>query len=159
MSAINKFSGTLPLFLPERFFNGRVEGWVLVEKLFGGLRNRATIVGEGMWDEAVRTLTFAETYTFDDGDSDTFNWRIRKIAEGRYSGSETRIKGEAIGEHAGCAFHWKYSRDTPQSDGSSMVLNFDDWFYAITEQVCIVRGCIGRAGLPLSIAHVTYRRV
>lgn len=75
------------------------------------------------------------------------------------SGLENRLEGEAIGEQAGCAFHWKYARDTPQAGGKSFKLNFDDWFYAIDERVCIVRGSTGRAGIPFATAHVTYRKL
>jgi Protein of unknown function (DUF3833) len=159
MRAIEQFRNRPPVFLPERFFSGRVEGWVLVENLLGTLRNRATIVGEGNWDNVVSCLTFIETYTFDDGEKDTFNWRIRKVGQGRYRGTEPRLKGEAEGEQAGSCFHWRYTRDTPQTESSSIVLHFDDWFHAIDERVCMVRARIGRSGPPFGRALVTYRRV
>nr|WP_249154077.1 DUF3833 family protein [Bradyrhizobium diazoefficiens] len=79
------------------------------------------------------------TYTFDEGHSDTLRWTVHKLGEGQYTGYENRLEGEATGEQAGCAFHWKYTRDTPQGDGKSFKLNFDDWFYAIDDRVCIVR--------------------
>jgi Protein of unknown function (DUF3833) len=159
MPAIYDFKNTSPLFLPERFFSERVEGWVTVENLLGRLRNRATILGEGNWDDAASCLAFTETYTFDDGQKDTFNWRIVKLGEAQYRGTETRLKGEAEGEQSGSAFHWRYTRDTPQTENSSIVLHFDDWFHAIDERVCIVRAKISRFGLPFGRAYVTYRRV
>lgn len=67
--------------------------------------------------------------------------------------------GQAEGEQYGCAFHWKNLRDTPQADGTSSKLNFDDWFYRIDADACIVRGTAGRAGLPFATAHVTYRKL
>jgi hypothetical protein len=158
MSGIADFQGTTPLFLPDCFFQGRVEGWVLIESLLGSLQRRATIIGEGTWDEQSQVLTFTETYTFDDGLVDTLDWTIRKLADGRYSGTESRLEGDAAGEQAGCAFNWRCSRDMPQAGGSSMVLNIDDWFYAIDERVCIVRGGVSRVGLPFATAHVTYMR-
>jgi uncharacterized protein DUF3833 len=158
MSRIDDFKNTTPMFLPERFFSGQVEGWVVVDNLLGKLRNRATILGTGNWDEPAHCLTFSETYTFDDGEKDTFQWRIRKIGEGHYRGTEPRLKGEALGDQAGSAFHWRYTRDTPQTQSSSIVLHFDDWFHAIDERVCIVRARIGRFGLPFARAYVTYRR-
>jgi hypothetical protein len=157
--SLDGFKDTRPIFLPEQFFWGRVQGWVVVESLLGGLQKRATISGEGVWESGAGTLTFSETYRFDDGHTDTFNWLIRKDSEGLYSGTESRVQSQAKGEQSGCAFHWQYSRDTPQQDGSSFVLHFDDWFYAIDEHACIVRASIGRAGLPFATAHVTYRRI
>lgn len=79
--------------------------------------------------------------------------------EGKYTGLENRLEGEAIGEQAGCAFHWKYTRDTPQGGGKSFKLNFDDWFYGFDERACIVRGRAGRAGIPFATAHVTYHKL
>lgn len=157
--AIADFKVTTPLFLPERFFAGRLEGWAVLESPIGGLLKRATISAHGTFDAATDTVNFTETYGFDDGRSDTLRWTIHKMAEGHYLGHENRLDGEAMGEQAGCAFHWKYTRDTPQGGDRSFKLNFDDWFYAIDERACIVRGSVGRAGIPFATAHVTYRKL
>lgn len=90
---------------------------------------------------------------------DTLEWTIRPLGGGRYGGSEIRIDGEAEGEQAGFAFHWKYTRDGPQPDGKSIKLNFDDWFWRIDERVVVVKGTAGRLGLPFATAHVTYRKL
>jgi len=156
--SIDDFKNTSPEFLPEEFFNGRLEGWGVLESLVGGLQKRSTISAEGRWDAASQTVHVTETYRFDDGHVDTLRWTIRKLGPGRYSGAEPRLDGEASGEQAGCAFHWSYTRDTPQPGGSSSKLNFDDWFYRIDDRACIVRGSAGRAGLPFATAHVTYRK-
>lgn len=156
--SIDVFTGTVPVFLPENFFVGRIEGWAVFENLIGGLQRRATIAATGSLEKDTQTILFTETYTFDNGQSDTLHWSIQKLAEGRYRGLENRLEGEATGEQAGCAFHWTYTRDTPQADGKSVRLNFDDWFYAIDERACIVRGSAGRAGIPFATAHVTYRK-
>ena len=97
--------------------------------------------------------------TFDDGRVDTLAWTITPLGQGRYSGVEPRLSGEAEGEQAGCAFHWRYSRDTPLDDGKSMTLDFNDWFYLIEPGVVIVRGSAGRLGIPFTVAHVTYRKL
>jgi len=156
---IEDFKGTKPEFQPEDFFVGKLEGWAVIESLLGGLQKRATISAAGEWDIASQAVAFTETYTFDDGHTDTLSWIIRKVADGRYSGRELLLDGEADGEQAGCAFHWKYTRDVPQADGTKTKLNFDDWFYRIDDRACIVRGSAGRAGLPFATAHVTYRKV
>lgn len=118
--AIDAFKGTTPLFLPEQSFVGRLEGWAVLESLVGGLLKRATIAGHGELDADTNTVVFIETYTFDDGHTDTLHWTIRKGEGGKYTGLENRLEGEAIGEQAGCAFHWKYTRDTPQAGGWSL---------------------------------------
>lgn len=157
--AIEDFRETRPIFLPEQFFVGRIEGWAVLESLVGGLLKRATIAAHGEFETDTQIAIFTETYTFDDGHSDTMHWTIRKGTEGKYTGLENRLEGEALGEQAGCAFHWKYTRDTPQPGGKSIKLNFDDWFYAIDDRACIVRGSAGRAGIPFATAHITYRKL
>ncbi len=47
MSSIEDIKGTRPVFLPEQFFDGKIEVWAVVEGLLGGLQKRATITGEG----------------------------------------------------------------------------------------------------------------
>ncbi len=70
--AIYAFAGTTPLFLPERFFVGQLEGWVVLENLVGGLlQKRAAMAGHGERDADTDALVFNETYTFDDGHNDT----------------------------------------------------------------------------------------
>jgi len=158
---IDDFAGSVPELLPESYLTGDLEGWGVVERLTGGLQQRFTVRANGAWDEVARVLNFIETWTFDDGRQDTLAWRISRLASGRYTGQEPRLDGEAEGERAGCAFHWQYTRNTPLSGGDdkSMMLNFNDWFYRIDERVVMVRGSAGRAGIPFSILHATYRRI
>lgn len=156
---IDDFAGKGPEFRPEEFFDGRAEGWGVMESPTGAVQKRFTVEAEGrsFADEGV--IRYRETWTFDDGHVDTLNWEIRREGGGRYSGSEDRSEGEARGEQAGCAFHWKYSRDTPQPDGKSIKLNFDDWFFRIDDDGFVAKGTAGRLGLPFTTAHVTYRKL
>lgn len=156
---IDRFAGTSPELLPELFLTGELEGWGLVERLTGSLQRRFTVKATGAWDASARLLTFTETWTFEDDWSDTLSWRISKLDRGRYGGSESRSKGEAEGRQAGCAFHWRYTRDTPLGDGRSMLLNFNDWFFRIDERAMMVRGSAGRAGIAFSVVHATYRKL
>ncbi len=157
--SVDDFANTLPVFLPEVFFLGRLEGWAVFESVIGGLQKRATLSVVGTIEADTETLLLAETYEFDDGFADTLHWRIRRLGPGRYVGHENRIEGEAEGEQAGCAFNWRYTRDTPRADGAMTRLSYDDWFYAIDENACMVRGTAGRAGIPFAIAHVVYHRL
>ncbi|WP_436357020.1 DUF3833 family protein [Brevundimonas sp. CEF1] len=154
---ISDFTGTTPEYRPETFLSARLEGWGVLERVTGGLQQRFTVAARGHYDGS--ELVFTETWTFYDGHVDTLNWRIRPLGDGRYSGREDRLNGEAEGDQAGCAFHWRYSRDVPQKDGTSTRLNFDDWFYRIDETAVMVKGVAGRLGLPFATAHVLYRRL
>lgn len=154
---ISDFSGTTPEYRPETFLSAKLEGWGILERLTGGLQQRFTVEAQGHFDGT--ELAFTERWTFDDGHVDTLNWRIRPVGDGRYVGAEDRLEGQAEGEQAGCAFHWRYSRDVPQKDGSSTELNFNDWFYRIDDRVVMAKGTAGRLGVPFATAHVLYRRL
>jgi len=154
---IEDFEGTGPAFRPEAFFDGRMEGWGVLEGPTGALQKRFTVAAEGRAEGGV--IRYRETWTFDDGHVDTLNWEIRPQGGDRYGGTEDRSEGEAEGRRAGCAFHWQYTRDTPQPDGKSLKLNFDDWFFQIDQTVVVAKGTAGRLGLPFATAHVTYRRL
>ena len=147
-----------PAFIPERFFVGRIEGWGILENPLGGLQARFTVRANGKVAPGGQTIAFTETWTMDNGIVETLAWSIAIAGDGSYVGSEPHLVGKATGQLDGDAFHWTYSRMTPQASGERVSLNFDDWFYMIDERVCIVRGTAGRIGLPFSIAHVTYQR-
>jgi hypothetical protein len=104
-------------------------------------------------------VDFAETWTFDDGLVETLRWQIRVGGAGKYIGTEAKVEGKAQGERAGCAFHWTYTRETPQQGSDPVTLNFDDWFYLIDQRTCIVRASAGRLRIPFAVLHVTYRRM
>lgn len=155
---IDDFTGKGPEFKPEEFFDGALVGWGVMENPLGGLQKRYTVKAEGRWDAEARVVHFTETWTFDDGFVDTLRWQIRSLGEGKYFGSEPLLDGEAEGDQAGYAFHWRYTRETPQPDGKSVKLNFDDWFWRIDDRTVIVKGTAGRLGLPFATAHVTYQK-
>lgn len=154
---IEDFQGTGPAFEPAAFFTRRLEGWGVMEGPTGSLQKRFAVRAEGRMQDDV--IAFRETWTFDDGHVDTLSWRIWAGGDGRFAGTEDRIDGEARGEREGCAFHWIYTRDTPQPDGKTLKLNFDDWFFQIDDNVVIAKGVGGRLNLPFATAHVTYRIV
>jgi hypothetical protein len=100
--AIGDFEGTTPPFLPEEFFNGRLEGRGALESLVPAKaehNHRRRLLGTH--EQAVH---FTEIYRFDAGHQDSLRWTIRKLGRGVYRGAEARSVGEAVGEQAGCAF-------------------------------------------------------
>jgi hypothetical protein len=115
---IEDFVDQKPGFILEEFFSGSLRGWGVTLGRLGGLQNRFTIQAEGRWDARAHTLALKETYTFDDGHIDTLTWTIIKRGDGVYEGRETLIEGLAHGEQAGNAFHWRYHRNVPSTDGT-----------------------------------------
>ena len=157
---IEDFADQGPEFRPEEFFDGRLEGWGVLEGPTGAVQKRFTVAAEGRsFAGEGGVIRYRETWTFDDGHVDTLNWEIQAQGPDCYAGVEDRSEGQARGERAGCAFHWKYSRDTPQPDGKSLKLNFDDWFFRVDQNGYVAKGTAGRLGLPFATAHVTYHKL
>jgi hypothetical protein len=155
---ITDFSHTHPVFKPEEFLTGRLQGWGIIEPTIGKPVRRVTVDASGAWDANRRVLRLDETWRFDDGHVDRLRWRIRRDVGEQYAGHEDRLKGEAQGVQAGAAFHWRYTRDVPQKNGNSVTLDFDDWFWRIDECTVMIKGTAGRFGLPFATAHLTYRK-
>jgi hypothetical protein len=77
----------------------------VLESLIGSLQKRATIKAEGSWNEQTQIMSFTETYSFDESHQFPLRWAIKKVAPGKYAGTEPRLDGQAEGEQIGCAYH------------------------------------------------------
>ncbi|MBK8210697.1 MAG: DUF3833 family protein [Rhodospirillales bacterium] len=155
---IDDFSERSPKLVLERFFEGRTEGWGIVQSRFGTLERQFRVKADGVWDDAAQTLRLTETWTFDDGQVDRLQWNIRRLGSGQYVGSEARLVGEAKGEQAGNAFRWRYTRRVPMPDGDERQLDFDDWFWLQDETVLISRASIGRFGMEFATISLFYQK-
>jgi hypothetical protein len=156
---IADFTGKQPTLILERFFQGRAQGWGVMQSRFGAFQQQFRIEATGRWDEASRTLKLTEIYTFDDGHIDTLEWHITKQDSGRYEGKEPRIDGTAQGEQAGNAFHWTYTRRVPAKDGSESSNGFDDWFWLQDENTLIARASVTKLGVEVATLSVFYRKM
>ena len=155
---LSDFAGREPRLLPERFFAAELRGWGLEVGPLGGIGRRLQVTATGRFDEATQTLSLSETYRFDDGHVDRLDWRIRKLADGRYEAEEPRLIEPGAGEAAGSAFQLTYRRAVPQSDGSAATLSFDDWFIQIDAETVMVRASVHKLLVPVGSMTVLYRR-
>jgi len=140
----------------EEFFDGSVKGFGFMHTRFGKLAQQFDISADGRWDGKGRALALTETYQFDDGHRDELKWRITKLSDARYRGSEDRIKGEAEGEQSAHHFRWQYVRDVPQKGGSSTRLKFDDCFYLQSPNLLMARASVSRFGFEVGTITVSY---
>ncbi len=153
------FADRQPPMLPERFFAGDLRGWGLEKGPLGGIGRRIQVEATGSYDEGSRELTLNESYRFDDGHVDRLHWRIRKLGDGDYEVVEARAAAPGEGRAAGSAFKMTYRRDVPQSDGSSTMLGFEDWFIQIDPETVMVTATISKFAVPFGSMTVLYRRV
>ena len=154
---IDEFQGKQPALVLEQFFDGTSEGWGITQSRFGALQRQFQIEAVGRWVEAEQTLHLTETYRFDDGQVDRLEWRIVRLGDGRYEGSEPRLLEPAAGRQAGNAFHWVYRRKVPDRDGD-YTMAFDDWFWLQPGNVLIARASLTKLGVEVGTMSVFYRK-
>jgi len=58
------------------------------------------------------------------------------------------VIGEAHGESAGNAFHWKYTLDLPVGD-SNYHVKFDDWMYLMDDKIMLNKSKMSKFGVYL----------
>jgi hypothetical protein len=155
---VEDFAHGRPELVLEQFFTGPIRGWGIVQDRFGRLQRQFRVEAEGEWDAAQQTLLLTETWRFDDGQVDRLAWRISKVNTDRYRGREARLIGEAVGEQAGNAFRWRYTRRVPMQDGSDTRLDFDDWFWLQEGDVLVSRATVGRFGVEFASISLFYQK-
>jgi len=134
-----------PEFRLERFFDGEVKAWGIVQDRSGNLVQRFEADIVGTWESG--TLTLDETFSYDIGEGPEKRvWTITKNAEDRYTGSADDIAGPAAGSAYGNAMFWGYEMDLPVGDDTYRV-TFEDWIWAVDDQRIFNRSYIKKFGL------------
>src|SRR5690349_15684383 len=121
------FAGGTPRFEPEKFFEGHVVSWGVVENRAGDPRERFTTDIAGRRDG--ETLVIEQHFAFDDGRRPTRVWRLRRLDEQRYEATASDVVGIATGEAYGNAFRWEYTLATEPGNALRDV-HMKQWMYA-----------------------------
>jgi hypothetical protein len=126
------FATATPRFEPDRYFEGPVRSWGVIETRRGNPRSRfrTAMMGRREGD----TVVVTQDFTFEDGRRQQRIWRIRRIDEHRYEATSPDVNGIAPGEAYGNTFHWEYTLGKNpftrvrmhhwmylQADGSTMI--------------------------------------
>ncbi|UFN49706.1 DUF3833 domain-containing protein [Roseomonas sp. OT10] len=152
------FASQGPPFRPEQFFAGRLRSQGLFANRLGAIDRWFTAELEGRWDG--QTLTFDETFHYEDGFTDRRHWELRRIAPARWRGTATDAVGEVAAEESGNAFHLLHTLDMPRADGSRRRLSFDQWFVRVSEEEALSRAAVSWHGLvQVGTAQVAFRRL
>ena len=117
------------------YFDGTVTARGLVRNRGGKVLRRFEVTMDCRWQPDGQG-TLHETFAYDDGERQERTWTVRRAADGRWIGTAPDVVGEAEGEAAGAAFHWRYTLKLPVG-GSVYEVQFDDWMYRIDERTVI----------------------
>lgn len=153
---INLHAGDKPVLDLRTYFNGMVDGHGLVTNRAGRVLQRFSVVMDCRWEGDQGVLD--EFFTYADGRTQRRVWRVRKLADGRYTGQAGDVIGEAIGQARGNALHWRYTLAVPV-DGRTWHLDLDDWMYLMNERVLLNRTSMNKFGVRVGdITMSFYKR-
>ena len=137
------------------YFQGKTEAWGMVQDRSGKQIRRfhVEIAGDVIGD----TLTLNEHFVYDDGEKQQRVWHIRRVGSDRYEGTAGDIEGVATGQAAGNAFNWHYSMNV-KANGSTWLLNFDDWMYLQDETHLFNKTEMKKLGVTVATVMLFFTR-
>lgn len=144
-----------PRLLLEEYFNGPMKAWGMFQDRSGRVVVRFTVDMVGRWDGDTGVLE--EDFIYSDGRKERRVWTIRKLPDGRYTGTADDVIGQAEGRADGNALNWHYTLALPVGD-SVYNVKLDDWMYLIDESVMINRAEMSKFGIYLGEVTITFVR-
>lgn len=143
---VQDYKNETPKLVLEEYLNGTLEAHGFFQDRSGLIVKRFTVAMKGQWSGDTGTLE--EDFLYSDGTKSRRVWHLKKIAQGKYSGTAADVIGEAIGEAAGNAFHWNYTLDLPVGEKTYHV-KFDDWMYLMNNEVMLNKSKMSKFGIYL----------
>jgi hypothetical protein len=144
-----------PVLDLKTYFNGTVDAWGVFQDRSGKVVRRFTVTLKCTWDGDVGVLD--EDFVYSDGTTQKRIWTIRKLPDGRYTGTAADVVGEAQGQAAGNALNWRYTLALPV-DGKVYNVQFDDWMYLVDEKVMLNRAVMSKFGIRLGEVLLSFTK-
>jgi hypothetical protein len=144
-----------PLFLLERYFDGRVDAHGWFSDRAGRIVKRFTVAMACSWQGDSGVLD--EDFTYSDGTRQRRVWRVSRLGGGRYEGRADDVVGVATGEASGNALRWNYTLALPV-DGRVWHVDMDDWMFLLDERVLMNRTTMSKFGVRLGEVVIAFRR-
>lgn len=140
-------------------FEGRTTGRGVFRIRLTGEERRFTadLHGRVTRTAPARTLTVAEDFVFDDGQTDRLTWVFRETAPGRWTGKREDTVGEAEVIEEDGLIRLTYTADFRSLEGTTR-LGFRDVIHAAPEGTIVNDGVVSRWGLPVADVRFVIRR-
>ncbi len=136
------------------YFNGRVDGWGMVQDRSGKVLRRMVVELDCKWNGNEGVLN--ESFQWSDGKTEKRVWKIRKDGD-RYIGTAGDVVGEAKGEAAGNALRWNYVLALPVGD-STYNMDMDDWMWMIDDKTLANRTTMTKFGVKVAEISIFFRK-
>ena len=97
-----------------------------------------------------------EAFLYDDGERETRQWVITRVADGRYQGRCDDVIGYAEGHHTDNMLRWRY-RFRLAMFGRKVSVHFDDVMVVHQGGVMVNRAIVSKWGLKLGEVLLSFR--
>ena len=152
---INDYAAEKPVLDLKDYFNGTLDAYGIFTDRSGKVVKRFTVVMQGTWNGNDGVLD--EDFVYSDGTKEKRIWRLKRLPDGRYTGTADDVVGEATGQTQGNAFRWGYTLALPV-DGRIFHVDLDDWMYLIDERVMLNRARMSKWGVYLGEITLAFTR-
>jgi hypothetical protein len=151
---VDSYRSELPALDLARYFNGTIDGYGIFQDRSGKVVKRFYVRIDARWNGNTGTLD--EHFDYSDGSKQQRVWTISKNDD-RYGGRAADVVGEAQGQAAGNALHWRYVLALPV-DGKVYDVDLDDWMYLIDDKVMLNRSSMSKFGFRLGELTLSFSK-
>lgn len=151
------YAAEQPVLDLRQYFNGTVDAYGVFTDRSGKVVKRFTVVMTCSWQgpPGLETGTLDEAFSYSDGTKDRRIWTLKRLPDGRYSGTAADVVGSAQGQEKGNAFRWGYTLKLPV-DGRVIEVNFDDWMYLMNDKVMLNKAAMSKFGFGLGEVTLSF---
>ena len=150
---LDDYANEKPSFNLQRFFDGNITGWGIVQDRSGLVTKRFVVEIIGEFNENEGTLD--EQFKWSDGKTEQRIWKLKKLNSTQWIGTADDVVGEAIGTISGNTLKWEYILELPLDNGSVNV-KFDDWMYLVDERVLMNKAQFSKFGFVLGEVTLSF---
>ena len=152
---IGEYAGEKPVLDLRSFFNGRVDGWGVFTDRSGKVVKRFVVRMDCRWQGDDGVLD--EDFSYSDGTKQRRIWRVRRGADGSYTGQADDVVGTAAGQARGNALRWNYTLALPV-DGRTWHVQMDDWMYLMDDTVMLNKTTMSKLGVRLGEVTLSFTK-
>ena len=150
------FQNTSPTIKIEKYFEGQVKAWGLLQDRKGKVTRQFKADMFGRFEN--NTLTLEEEFFWNDGEKQKRVWNIEKIDEHNYIGTAADVVGKAKGFSYGSAFKFEYDLMVPIK-GKNIKISFDDWIFKQDEEIAINHATLKKFGFKVGELTVFFKKI
>jgi hypothetical protein len=136
------------------YFNGKVDGWGMVQDRSGKVVRRMVVEIDCKWNGNEGVLD--ESFVWSDGKTEKRVWRIKKDGD-RYIGTAGDVVGEAQGVASGNALQWQYTLKLP-ADMGGYEMSMDDWMWMVDDKTLTNKTSMKKFGLTFAEITIFFRK-